>query len=565
MTNDMIGEEYMENSRNRVRVFGIIVIVSTILFVLKALIVTSISFSDESHQIATAYRFFLGDRPLVDDWSSEQLHGVAILPFISTYAILKKSTTGIVLFIRIIYLLIKFLVAVYGISKIRNSKSLAMYGILLWYFFSPYNIDSLTYQSMPLIALMFCLIVIKREESSLVEWGISGGLYAVSILSQPFWIISYPLILLDEIIKWKKSNKIEKYRIMMFQVGIGLIFLIFCVFLFSKTNLDELRINIPYILGEQDHNVSNMGIDTLIYNKVWLVFSQFVCDNKIVTSINVIYIIALIVFKEKREYLKVGMFISLAISLFSMLFLKKLFLMNEMMIPFLWLALENIFFVEESERKKYIKLIGLGILFSIATALGTNTGVYATSASLCLLACITLFYITISGTKKWNLHIETISMLFMVSMTLILRLYITWAGAHISMSDYMASLSYGPMKGLYTTTDLADEYEKIWTDITMLQPSGQDILFCGTSTPLAYLDAEVEYGTMGTPFFQLDYDRMRNYFALHKEKIPTIIYYTEFTEDDRSMTAYYKWLQENYDIYSDGVNLIARRKSGMIE
>lgn len=47
MTNDMIGEEYMENSRNRVSVFGIIVIVSTILLVLKGLIVTSISFLDE--------------------------------------------------------------------------------------------------------------------------------------------------------------------------------------------------------------------------------------------------------------------------------------------------------------------------------------------------------------------------------------------------------------------------------------------------------------------------------------------------------------------------------------
>ena len=552
----------MDREKTRCRIFWIVILVSTILFVLKSFAATIYTFSDESHQIATAYRFFLGDRPLVDDWSSAQLHGLVILPLISIYAILTKSTTGIILFVRMVYLLLKLAIVIYAVRKIRDYRSIKMYGILLWYFFTPYNIDSLTYQAMPLALLMFCLIVLTEKESSLVEWGVSGSLYAVSILSQPFWIISYPFILLEEIIKWKKSGKTEKNRIVMFQAGIGLIFLAFCLLVFSKTNFSQLRLNIPYILGEQDHNVSSMGIGRLIY-KVWLVYKEFLVNNKIVTLINIIYIFALAILKGKREYLKVGMFISLLISLVYMLFLNKVFLialMNEMMIPFLWMALENAFFIEKSEKIKYIKLIGLGILFSIATALGTNTGVYATSASLCILASTTLFYVTISDKKNLKLYIQVGTMIMMVSMALILRLYITAGGSKISPLNYEASISYGPMKGLYITEPLYDEYQKIWKDIAVLQPDKDDILFCGTPTPIAYLDAEVEYGTMGTPFFNLDYNRVQSYFTMHKSKIPTIIYYTEFTEEDRNNTEYYKWLQENYEIYTDGTNLLARRK-----
>ena len=115
------------------------------------------------------------------------------------------------------------------------------------------------------------------------------------------------------------------------------------------------------------------------------------------------------------------------------------------------------------------------------------------------------------------------------------------------------------MKGLYTTDGLYEIYMDIWDDVESIEKTEDDLLFCGNAINMAFLDAEVRYGTMGTMFFYLDFDRAKDYWRLHPDRIPTIIYCNDFADDDvnRLMSIL---RAEDYDIRREDMKLIAIRK-----
>lgn len=79
-----------------------------------------------------------------------------------------------------------------------------------------------------------------------------------------------------------------------------------------------------------------------------------------------------------------------------------------------------------------MQLFFLGILFSIAIALGTNTGKLATSASLCILAVIVLFFGDYEGLSKKEKNFNNCLMFTVLLLGLGLRIIITWGGGNNS-------------------------------------------------------------------------------------------------------------------------------------
>lgn len=62
--------------------------------------------TDETFSIALPYRFVLGDRPFVDEISIQQTAGIILFPFVWLYVKITGGTTGIVLFVRAVHLLL---------------------------------------------------------------------------------------------------------------------------------------------------------------------------------------------------------------------------------------------------------------------------------------------------------------------------------------------------------------------------------------------------------------------------------------------------------------------------
>ena len=79
----------------------------------------SVNVVDESCYISFAHRFFLGDRPIVDDWHVAQTTGILLLPPFAAFYSVTHSTEGVILFFRILYAVCQMLVTAYVYISLR--------------------------------------------------------------------------------------------------------------------------------------------------------------------------------------------------------------------------------------------------------------------------------------------------------------------------------------------------------------------------------------------------------------------------------------------------------------
>ena len=70
---------------------------------------------------------------LVDDWSPEQMNAVLLLPFFTLYHLIVGSNTGIVLYFRFLYLIMKVLVFFYCYRTLKINEPAKMAGLMLYF------------------------------------------------------------------------------------------------------------------------------------------------------------------------------------------------------------------------------------------------------------------------------------------------------------------------------------------------------------------------------------------------------------------------------------------------
>lgn len=164
----------MKREINRKTALFICVGILTFLFLgLKCLISTK-GATDEMYYIATAYRFYQGDAMLVDDWNTAQMSGFLLLPFVHVYMFIMKTTEGIVLYFRFLYLIFKAFVAVFCIAKLKKYGAFGIAGISVYYFFSPQNLESLSYNTIALGMVMMIGAVCLAEKRKKPDYYLCG-------------------------------------------------------------------------------------------------------------------------------------------------------------------------------------------------------------------------------------------------------------------------------------------------------------------------------------------------------------------------------------------------------
>lgn len=543
------------------KIFGVaIIMLITLLFGLKCLLATEISISDELSYIATALRFFKGDAMLADDWTSVQMNGFLLMPFVGIYYSIFGSTEGIALCFRLLYLLMKLLVAfvvTFKLCKLGYRKIYTLMGVAFYYFFTPYNIDTLSYNTIPLTMILLIVVIILTNENRNAEWFLAGVFLAIAILSHPFILLVYLFLSLFIIINrltCKKMKDIKQYEKMWIYITLGSICVatIFSVYIFSRASLSEILNNLPYILQEPDHNSD-------FFDKVRNLIYDFFVQYKLITIVNVGTILFFF-FTRKKDYFKLMVLVSLAVSILYLLCMRDPFIENLIFIPFMWFALEQI--IMSGFDKKHILAYMVVLMYSFGVYLGTNTKMLSTSATMSNFAILSCFIIAKmeNDVEKHNL-LEKVTIILLVttlSMTFIFRLFIVWMSWY-KAENFQKYIDVGPLKGMYAIEEVWNEYYTVIHDFDSVSFNAGEVLFCGTSTPLAYLYSDLEYGTMGVSFFFLDYDRINDYWKMHLDKEPDIIYYLDMLHTDRE-NDFIENLNKNYKVKIIENRLIAIKK-----
>lgn len=537
-------EEIQKKSYNPICVRIILLLIISIFILAKAFITTQISLTDEAHYVATAYRFFKGDAVLVDDWSPEQMNGVLLLPFIYLFKVFWASTEGIMLYFRLIYLFIKLLIFIfawYRLEKYGRYGAYGFFGALLFYLVTPFNIENLSYNTIPLMMVFLIGTIILTSRNRKYDYILCGIALAIAVLAQPYVILLYFFglmgCLIYSVVKCRGGNKnFEIWKDFgWLTIGAALIALIFSVFVFSRTNINSIANNIGFILNEPDHGVTGQtgiqGYITKLRNTADI-FVKSYYKIIIYNLVNLFFIVFLTwKTKKKRTFAIIAQLCTiccLILSCIMLLGMKSFMIENEIFIPFIGYALSQMV-IGRRRCKESVFFLFIGF-YILAISLGTNTGVHAPNAALSIVA---IFSVIVFGKNaeadagKYRLVVRY-GILLTIACAFTLRIIICWDEVYCP-ERYRCKIERGPLRGTYTTETIYDGYNQICKDLDLITWKREDILFCGSETPIAYLYADVNYGIMGTPFFYMDYERYQQYLSLHPKKNPTVIYYHTLT------------------------------------
>jgi hypothetical protein len=107
-----------------------------------------------------------GDSLFVDEWHISQLSAFLLYPLLKVYMLINKSTEGIILSFRYIYMAVQLLVSLIGYCLLKKQgRKEAMLSSILFVIFIPYTIMALSYNTIGLMAvyLIACLNIYETR------------------------------------------------------------------------------------------------------------------------------------------------------------------------------------------------------------------------------------------------------------------------------------------------------------------------------------------------------------------------------------------------------------------
>lgn len=546
--------------RTKKIIFICISVLIFILFGLKCYITTAGSYTDEVYYIATSFRFWQGDAVLVDDWNTAQMNGFLLLPFVYLYMIIMKTTEGIVLYFRFIYLIFKTLVAVFCLRKLRKYGVLGIIGISIWYFSSPQSIDALSYNTIPIaMILMIEAVYLSEEKKNGITYYLCGIFLAAAVLAQPLCILIYfsgVAVGIYKALLWRQKPA-KKYVVV--SMGAFSMLVIFTVFVFSRASLKEVVENLHFILRDNSHNAVGMaGMLNLVLKPVrvgWQILKNYTMMTIINTVFSLVLIVSKNLRKKYRNYFIYAALLCLVFSCLNVITVGRVFVENEFFIPFFWFSLNEIFLMV-NEKEKYVSIWLISVLTTLCFCLSTDTGIISTSVAMCPLAVFSIVMLpNIWTDEEAKLQRKKKCLIAccagLSSCMFVMRLVCTCTDT-LFTEDYSCYIEKGPLKGTYTDKTSFEVVTNIMSDLDMISYTDADILFCGRNTSLAYLYSGMGCGTMSTYLLEVDYERLEQYHELHPDKFPTVVYYYPLgsypiVEKDIN-SDFFKFVQSNYEV-----------------
>jgi len=149
-----------------------------------------VDFSDEAFYLATGFRFWLGDRPFIDEINLAQSMGFLLAPLIGVYRAVSGQLDGIFLWVRFLYVLFVCAVAVTAFVCLRRDFSLRVAGCaaVLYLGYVPMNLPTLSYYTMGAGFFSAALLVGAYQK----RYAVSGGLFALAGIAYPPMAVVFP-------------------------------------------------------------------------------------------------------------------------------------------------------------------------------------------------------------------------------------------------------------------------------------------------------------------------------------------------------------------------------------
>jgi hypothetical protein len=209
----------------------------------------SAEMTDEAFTAALPYRFLLGDRPFIDEINSAQTAGFILVPFVWLYLKVVHSTVGIILFMRMLFLVAKLTLAatVFATIKRHVAWPVALVASLFCVVFVPYSIASPSYNVLGSGFLTACSFIAARRyapngTAGDLWWaGVCGGL---ATLAYP--PLGLPVVVLGFVLLGMTGDAMKRLKDFGSYVAGGLLVAAVVAPLFVRAGRANLEVMIDY-------------------------------------------------------------------------------------------------------------------------------------------------------------------------------------------------------------------------------------------------------------------------------------------------------------------------------
>lgn len=485
---------------------------------------------DEAFYLTIPYRLTQGDVLLFEEWHVTQLVAILVYPLVKLYLWLFHGTEGIYLFFR--YLYVGCLMGTTLISYIvlrRKNKMLAMISSIMFGLFTNSNIRNLSYNTIGAMALWLMVVILLIDMKQFyVKYILAGLLLAVVVLGNPYMLILYLAYFGMCIYKredwgtfgWKAFGSIT--------VGAAILAVITLIFVFSRTSIADVIKCIPYILKDPAHPASKSIMDffePIISFVVWF---------KWYFGVLLIGFLAAVFSRRLRKPALIGMML-LSILLWILLVVFKISGIGKhaMMLPMTLLGGTYFVLTRNKAWDLFYKGWMVGIIYAICMNLSSNQGIYVICNACTISSCVSVFLIKdyFDEHPEWKQGVRWLLLICAVQIAVeacVSWKYIFWEDDNSLVTE---EIQNGPLKGICTTKEKVQKYERAYNDILSLgNLAGKKIVFYN-SFPTGYLIAEDAENGGFSPWMveksSLDNERYTQYYVIHPEKTPDIIYVDE--------------------------------------
>lgn len=502
--------------------------------------------ADEMYYIGTSERIYRGEKLLIDEWHpSQQLCSFLLHPVYGLIRTVMGTTEGIVMASRFLYLVFAGLIAVVLYLRFQR-RGIVSYGpAFLFLIFVPFGICAMSYNSVEFGILTLLLAILSAQmERSVPEYLFCGILMAALVLANPFSLFmyaAYGLICLGTTLlnqrKGKKTEEALSFKNFLWMtLGAGIIFVLF---VFQRGTLREVADNVPYIIGDPEHQNAGLWYKTKRYFE--LCFKSY---RYMFCGLGVVYL-ATLLDRKRCEHSVIYMLLASAAVFPSMVyygFIAEHIPVNYQMLPLAFWCLEAYFVTKNKERRLFYGWYMPAMIFTMIVQYATDTGIVNISAAYSLCSCVGLVFAGQwlkeigdqggHGRFAWRrigkgLALAVISLQFLGSF----YLRMTYACGDQRTPLLTQRMERGPLKGVYTTEETAGWYEEVLEELDSLQLTKEDRLMVFGVAPWIYLYTEAGCGSYSTWQVYEGSTQLYDYYALHPDKFPNVIYMAHWADD----------------------------------
>ena len=550
--------------------------IGTVLAVIKLIFVDYTL--DEEYQIVMSYRNLKGDHLFREMWEPHQTSAFVCTFFMKLYMLVTGTTTGIIIYLRVVTTVIHGLLSYLVYRTFRRSihKEYAFLLAMLYFNISPKTIHIPEFGNMQLWFLTILILALQwyYEEDGKNKWYllvVAGVALSGEVLTYPTCIILYPALL---IYLWMKSSNTKWRDCVILTATCGACALVFLGAVLMHVSPQELLTNVQNLLSfDPTHDVSGMtGVkaQTYIDNIVlWAIWSAVIGAFSYITT----QVVAC-VSKRKQQLLDkkqkytlfwvITILASLIVQAIYWLFLNGGYEYLQIHFLSVLVAAAALWKLADEQKKKLLWGIVLTLIAYIAVMYISDLSMYYTlpHGALGIVFCMAVIVSAVENTLGENA--KKVSLLLLLGMCVACigaRGYTLRGGkADNTIGAVSGVMKYGPAAGIFADYMAAYIYNCNYEDFALyVEPEDKVLIVANMvmapgTTSYMFRESEISHFSIVDP---TTYDeKLLTYWEQYPEKEPDVIvvdcWYGGLMESPDSWIMRYIEEQFGYTTVNDG-------------